>query len=201
MRQCSYFGRPVATAAALALLLAACAPRAEWAAAPAGEIVGPVWVAETIAGSGVGAVRITLQLDAEGRATGRGGCNSYGGAYTLSGNTLGFGPLAATKMACAEPLMDQEQRYFDALARVTRYAVADDGALMLVTAGGQEVIFRREAAATTGRATYACEDGTRLTVTFDQAVSAGICKGEEIIRWPKALRRRAARPAAAAFRR
>jgi heat shock protein HslJ len=171
MRRGSYFGRPLATGAALALLLAACARGPEWAAAPAGEaeIVGPVWVAETIAGSGVGEARITLWLDADGRATGRGGCNSYGGAYTLGGNTLGFGPMAATKMACAAPLMDQEQRYFDALARVTRYAVADDGALVLTTADGQALIFQREAAATTNRATYACADGTTLTVTFDPA--------------------------------
>jgi hypothetical protein len=40
--------------------------------------------------------------------------------------------------------MDQEQRYFDTLAQVARYAVADDGALLLTTAEGKEIRLRRE---------------------------------------------------------
>ena len=47
-------------------------------------------------------------------------------------------------MACAPALMDQEQRYFDTLAKVTHYAVADDGALLLETAEGKEIRLRRE---------------------------------------------------------
>jgi len=60
------------------------------------------------------------------------------------GAVLGFGSRAARKMACAPALMDQEQRYFDALAQVARYAVADDGALLLTTAEGKEIRLRRE---------------------------------------------------------
>ena len=132
-------------AAALALLLAGCTGASEHAGQGAATIVGPVWVAEEIAGAPAGGeAPITLQLGADGRASGRGGCNGYGGPYTLAGDALHFGPLAATKMACAPALMDQEQRYFDTLAKVTRYAVADDGALLLTTAEGKEIRLRRE---------------------------------------------------------
>lgn len=127
-------------AAALALLLAACTGAPERAGPEAGGIVGPVWVVEEIAGAAVdGEAPITLQLGADGRASGRGGCNGYGGSYTLAGDALHFGPLVATKMACAPAVMDQEQRYFDTLAQVARYAVADDGALLLETEEGKEI--------------------------------------------------------------
>lgn len=143
MRHESLAGK--ARAAALALLLAGCTGASEQAGQGAGAIVGPVWVAEDIAGAPAGGeAPITLQLGADGRASGRGGCNGYGGPYTLAGDALHFGPLAATKMACAPALMDQEQRYFDTLAQVARYAVADDGALLLMTAEGKEIRLRRE---------------------------------------------------------
>lgn len=131
--------------ATLALLLAGCPSAPEHAAQGAATIVGPVWVAEEIAGAPVsGEAPVTLQLGADGRASGRGGCNGYGGPYTLAGDALHFGGLASTRMACAPALMDQEQRYFDTLAQVARYAVADDGALLLMTAEGKEIRLRRE---------------------------------------------------------
>ena len=140
----AFFAAQRRAATALALLLAGCAGASEHAG-PAAAIVGPVWVAEEIAGAPAGAeAPVTLQLGADGNASGRGGCNGYGGPYSLAGDALRFGPLAATKMACAPALMDQEQRYFDTLAKVTRYAVADDGALLLETAEGKEIRFRRQ---------------------------------------------------------
>jgi heat shock protein HslJ len=133
------------SAAALALLLAGCTGTPENAGQRAATIVGPVWVAEEIAGAPASEeAPITLQLGADGRASGRGGCNGYGGPYTLAGDALHVGPLASTRMACAPALMDQEQRYFDTLAQVARYAVADDGALLLETAEGKEIRLRRE---------------------------------------------------------
>lgn len=80
-------------------------------------VVGPVWVVEDIAGAGViDDSHLTLVLGIDGQATGRGGCNRYGGSYRLDGAAIRFDPLAATKRACAEALMNQEQRYFEALA-------------------------------------------------------------------------------------
>src|SRR5262245_58258246 len=137
------------TPAALAwlLLLAGCTGGGgpEGAVEKAASIVGPVWTVEEIAGAPVsGETPVTLQLGANGKASGRGGCNSYGGPYTLAGDAIRFSGLAATRMACAPDVMDQEQRYFDTLAKVERYAVADDGALLLGTGEGKEIRLRRE---------------------------------------------------------
>ena len=137
-------GTPAGAALALALLLAACTGGGGGSAKKPADLAGSVWVAEEIAGTPVtGDKPITLRFDADGSASGRGGCNSYGGSYTLAGDALGFGPLAATRMACPPAVMDQEQRYFDMLGKVTHYAVADDGALLLVTGEGKEVRLRR----------------------------------------------------------
>src|SRR5262245_35239780 len=101
-------------AVALALLFVGCTGTSERAGQPPASIVGPVWVVEEIAGTPVARdTHITLQLGADGRAFGSGGCNNYNGPYTLSGNALSFGLMAATRMACAQVAMDQEQRYFD----------------------------------------------------------------------------------------
>ena len=138
MHRCRKSSR--ALAAALVLIAAGCADRPDQHQAA----IGPEWVAADVAGAGVAAgSRITLQLGADGRASGRGGCNAYTGAYTLQGTELHFGAMAATKMACAPAVMEQEQRYFTALAAVSRYALADDGALMLTTPDGKTILFRK----------------------------------------------------------
>ena len=55
-------------------------------------------------------------------AYGFGGCNRFFGSYQASGRSLTFGDLGATRMACPEG-MDQEQRFFAALASTTRYEI------------------------------------------------------------------------------
>jgi heat shock protein HslJ len=132
---------------AMALVLSAggCAGTQERAADPAVALVGPVWAVEALGEKAVlDNALITLQLDGAGHASGSGGCNRYGGPYTLEGETLRFGALAATKMACEEGVTDQEQRYFDLLAAVSRYALADDGALLLTTDDGRDIRLLRQ---------------------------------------------------------
>ncbi len=68
------------------------------------------------------------QISAEfkdGNISGLGGCNNYHGAFKQDGEKLSFGPLAATKMACLEPigLLEQESAYLGALARVASYNI------------------------------------------------------------------------------
>ncbi|MGE5152477.1 MAG: META domain-containing protein, partial [Bdellovibrio bacteriovorus] len=55
----------------------------------------------------------------DGRVSGSAGCNRLMGAYVLEGEALRFEPpMAATMMACPEPLMAQEQAVHAALAEV-----------------------------------------------------------------------------------
>jgi len=54
----------------------------------------------------------------EGRAAGHSGCNRFTGSYTQQGESLKFGPLASTKMACAPERMEQERAWFRMLDQV-----------------------------------------------------------------------------------
>jgi putative lipoprotein len=85
--------------------------------------------------------RPTLRLDPEGsRASGFAGCNRFSGSYTLTGEQVKFGPMAATKMYCeqAQPI---EDRYFAALGSVVSWSVAAD-ALTLSSDTGPVLRFR-----------------------------------------------------------
>jgi len=122
-------------------------------AACMGPRVGPGGVAEPLGGTawrladldgrpavvGTGDAVPTLSLAAgEARASGNGGCNQFNGAYTQSGASLRFGPLASTRRACADPAANaQETAYLRALESTTRFAVYDD--LLVLYAGDQPV--------------------------------------------------------------
>jgi putative lipoprotein len=54
--------------------------------------------------------------------TGSGGCNRLTGSYTLDGDRITFGQMAATMMACVRG-MEQEQAFHKALASGTRWQV------------------------------------------------------------------------------
>src|SRR5262249_51786797 len=58
---------------------------------------------------------------AEGRVSGRTGCNNFNGSYTLAGNSIKIGPLAATRMMCAEDVMTQERQLLKALESAVRW--------------------------------------------------------------------------------
>jgi len=77
----------------------------------------------------------SLRLDpAKRQANGFAGCNNFFGGYELSGATLKFGPLAATRKACPEAESSVETRYFQALER-TRGWRLEGGELLLVDNG------------------------------------------------------------------
>ncbi len=116
-------------------LLLVRAARGAPAEAPAGP-VGPAWALEDIGGRGViDRARTELVLTAEERAAGSGGCNRFTGGYTLDGPSLSFGTLAATQMACAPAVMEQERRFFTAIAEVRGWRI-EQGRLLLTDAGG-----------------------------------------------------------------
>jgi heat shock protein HslJ len=102
-----------------------------------GELTRQDWVAQTINGQPViGYGRVTLSF-AEGRVSGRSGCNQYSGPVEIGPGTLSIGNLISTKMACAEPgLMQQESAYLSALRSAQRYRFGPDGVLIIATASG-----------------------------------------------------------------
>lgn len=81
----------------------------------------------------------TLTFSAEGEQTGRlsgsSGCNRYFASYTLTGDRLRIGPLGSTRMMCDPARMEQEDRFFQALAAAERCELSK-GELLIVYAGG-----------------------------------------------------------------
>lgn len=93
---------------------------------PTSELVETAWTLVEVNGAVVDAAATnrtpTLTLDADGRASGNGGCNQFGGEYELTGSTLRFGPLAMTRMACPGR-MEIETAYAAALDATREWRV------------------------------------------------------------------------------
>lgn len=105
----------------LPLLLAAigCGPKPSAdapAASPSGvSITDRDWVLVSLGerSSPIGAKDqpITLRFEAStSRAVGFAGCNRFNSTYTLTANTVSFGPVAATRMSCGDA--DEIERSF-----------------------------------------------------------------------------------------
>lgn len=82
---------------------------------------------------------ITLAFDDSGKVSGNSGCNSYSGAYTVSGTSLSIGPLISTQMACEPDVMDQEQLYLSALQGAASFDLPA-GQLVIFDASSQEIL-------------------------------------------------------------
>ncbi len=81
--------------------------------------------------------QMDIQFGKDGTVSGKSGCNTYNGPYTVNGNQLKIGPLASTMMACSDPagIMDQEQQYLAALETAATYQI-EGNVLELRTADG-----------------------------------------------------------------
>lgn len=124
-------------------------PPAEAGTAGVGDeaaLVGPTWVAEDIGGRGViDDLQSHVTFTAERQAHGFGGCNNFTGGYTLDGEALALGPLASTKKACPPAIMDQEDRFHQALGQTRGYRF-ENRLLFLLDAEGTPVmrLWRRD---------------------------------------------------------
>jgi heat shock protein HslJ len=117
-------------------------PTTEPTSAASDPLTGTSWWVEDIAGGGViDNSRTTVEFVEPGRVAGRGGCNRYMGGYERDGDALSFGPLAGTMMACPEALMNQEQRFYQAMEQVTAWHIdADTDLLHLLDEAGGTVV-------------------------------------------------------------
>lgn len=82
---------------------------------------------------------VTLSFDEQGGAGGNGGCNVYGGSYSLDGDTIAFDGLFSTMMACPE--LDVEQAFFAALSSATTFALTDDGLVIRYGDADEQLVF------------------------------------------------------------
>ncbi len=85
---------------------------------------------------------ITLKFNSDGTLTGFSGCNNFNGGYTLSGKTTEFGkeitigPLASTKMYCADTA-DFETSYLNNLQKTLTYSITNNKMMLRTSYGNQ----------------------------------------------------------------
>jgi uncharacterized lipoprotein YbaY len=119
---------------------------------------GRVWQLEAFGASNAletaaGGQAATLAFEAE-RVSGNSGCNGFGGAYQANTETISFGPLISTLIACSdEKLTRQEQTIFAVLQNQVNYSLSEGQ--LRITNGGQTLVYRPAPAnAVTGTVTY-----------------------------------------------
>jgi len=84
---------------------------------------------------------ITIGFD-EGQVHGRLGCNSFSGPYSMTGNSLEFGLLMSTLMACVDnDMMQQESRMFELIGQVEQVQIIE-GRLHLGLGDGNQLIYQ-----------------------------------------------------------
>lgn len=107
------------------------------------DLVGTQWELESIDGESVlEGTSVTLSFGEDGRASGSGGCNSYGGSYSINDTSISFGQMISTMMACEEGIMAQEMAYFQALE--TASGISVEGDTLIINYGAeQELRFSR----------------------------------------------------------
>jgi len=109
------------------------------------ELPGTSWVLQDLAGDGIVAgTHVTLDFSANGRATGNGSCNRYFATVEISGSSIRFGAVGATRMACATPVSLQEVRYFGALEAASEFTV-EGNTLSISSGSGRPLRFVRAA--------------------------------------------------------
>lgn len=102
---------------------------------PDRPVVGTTWVVDTLitpdAVSTSAALETsapTLTISENGQATGTSGCNRFNGPARIEGDTIVFGPLATTKMACPADVAEVERAVLHVLDGEVGYQV--EGAVM-----------------------------------------------------------------------
>lgn len=91
----------------------------EWVLIADGDALNPVVVEPGTRPTGV--------FGLDGTFSGNGSCNNFNGSFETDGQSIRFGPVASTMMAC-ETGMDQETAYLAALENTTSYEISRAGA-------------------------------------------------------------------------
>lgn len=112
------------------------APTAPTAASPDPKVLGEWRIEQARSAPLIDKRQARLTFGADGAISGHASCNTFGGRYTLAGDKLKIGALAATRKACGDALMEQEDRVLTALERAARATVPPHGFLTIQDADG-----------------------------------------------------------------
>jgi len=125
------------------VVLAGCAsPEAKLA--PGDPLSGTRWSLVSIGGSPVLASESTSMQFDKGRLAGSDGCNRYATSYSASASSLKIGPnIAGTRMACAQPVMEEAAVFIGILGRTAGYRTDGNRMTLLDRDGRPLADFRK----------------------------------------------------------
>ena len=108
------------------------------------------WTLQDLAGTpALPNVKATLAFPESGRVAGNGSCNRFTGSAEISGDTIKFGMLASTRMACMDNgVSSQETEYLKALEAAKRFELKDSTLLIYGEGYEKPLRFTRAAAST-----------------------------------------------------
>jgi heat shock protein HslJ len=93
-------------------------------------------------------ITITITISEPGILAGNGGCNNYGGTYTLTGTSgpfgkkISMGPIASNLKYCIDS-SDIENLYFQILSNVTSYGIENNTQLSMRDPLGSTLVYQR----------------------------------------------------------
>jgi heat shock protein HslJ len=135
----------VGFAAAALLLISGLGSSVLAAGGTGGTLQGPLWTLQRYAnGSAMVDVPAGVEANAtfeNSRIAGNGGCNRFGGDYTVNGASISFGPLMSTMMACGSPQDDVEKAYLAALGKAATFTATADTLTMYDASGADLLVF------------------------------------------------------------
>jgi heat shock protein HslJ len=154
----------------LVALLAACSsaepdqPPGEGVALP-----GTEWALTSLNGEAlIEGTQITLALSAAS-IEGSAGCNTYGGTYAASGDSLRLSDLYRTEMGCMEPegILEQELAYLNLLNAVASYRVVTGQLELYDEAGTLTLVFGPRGAEPPGETGSPASPDSPLVATIE----------------------------------
>lgn len=81
----------------------------------------------------------SLTFGNDGTVTGSGGCNSLGGTYEVSDQTISFNDISSTLMACEDARMAQEGAVTQVLSGTAQFEIKDR--TLTLTNAGMTLVF------------------------------------------------------------
>ena len=109
------------------------------------RLTGTAWVLEDLAGTSVhGTVQATLEFADSAKVSGNASCNRFFGTAQLSGaDSISFGGMGTTRMACPDSVSRQEASYLKALQDAERFRIEDSALLIFTKGTAQPLRFRK----------------------------------------------------------
>jgi len=83
---------------------------------------------------------LSVEFGTDGTVSGNGGVNTFNGPFEATEKTVKIGPLASTKMAGPQELMDQEAAYLAALQDSTVWALVQGRLEMRDASGATQIV-------------------------------------------------------------